>query len=75
VNFWEAHLGIGKMPEPGEIWTFDHEEGPWPKENAIFVKIRDVKDGWVRYEHGYRRDERMKIRAFRWCYNFVRRAE
>ncbi len=73
MTFLEAHLGIGKMPQPGELWTFDHgDEGPWPKEDALLVKILDVKEGWVRFSNGYCRDDRLKMRLFRWCYNFVR---
>ena len=76
MTFLKAQFGIGKKPLPGEVWAFDSEEGPWPKENKGLVRILDVKDGWVRYSwaSGFRTDERMKIRAFRWCYNFYQAA-
>jgi hypothetical protein len=75
MTFLEAHLGIGKMPLPGELWMFDDgDQGPWPLENQTPVKILDVKDGWVRYSWWgtFRTDQRKRMIAFRYRYKFYR---
>jgi hypothetical protein len=76
MTLLESLLGIGKMPQPGELWVFDDKApGPWPLENQTPVKILDVKDGWVRYSWWgpyVRTDQRKKMTAFRYCYKFYR---
>ena len=76
MTFLKAHLGIGKMPQIGELWTIDDPDaGPWPLENQIPVKIIDVKEGWVRFSWlgtHHQTDDRLRMRLFRWCYNFYR---
>lgn len=54
--------------EPGQRWQ--HNDGsPWPI-SRYFVKILDVKEGWVRYfVNEYAPDERMREADFRKLYN------
>lgn len=40
------------------------KKGPWPVTDAAHAVVTDVKDGWVRYDIGYIRDNRMTIPNF-----------
>ena len=56
-------------PQPGEKWYFkDNCQGPWPKEDVPHVTIVDVKEGWVRYDMRYFKDQRLKLWQFKWMY-------
>ena len=49
-------------PEPGEYWWFN-DDSPFPsKYNPVL--IREVKDGWVRYDMLTMKDERLKLESF-----------
>jgi len=58
------------IPRPGESWIFDHAEGPWPRKPGPVVIVRDVKDGWVRYniDRCAWTDQRTTLKTFRKLY-------
>jgi hypothetical protein len=59
-------------PKAGECWIFTHVDGPWPREDGYgLVKIRDVADGWVRYDLPHFPDQRMRIESFVRMYRWV----
>lgn len=47
---WLSNLfcSVTKGPEIGEIWVM-YPAGPWRKN--LYVKILDIKEGWVKYEY------------------------
>ena len=60
------------VPQPGESWIFDHADGsPWPRQPGPVVTVRDVRDGWVRYDMDGSRtwvDQRTTLKTFRELY-------
>lgn len=59
-----------QTPAKGESWYME-DESPWPPD-AQFVRILDVKDGWVRYWAGDKDpDNRMDMRWFLDCFKKV----
>lgn len=60
-----------KLPEVGEVWYL-RDGSPWVKMNCP-AKILDVRDGWVRYKLNdiIYQDERMQIKSFVSCYQYV----
>lgn len=54
------------IPRPGESWIFDNSDGsPWPREPGPIVTVRDVRDGWVRFDMGGEWDDnRTTLKTF-----------
>lgn len=56
-------------PKIGEEHWAIHNDSPWKKENTTYIKILDVKNGWVRYSiNRIFNDERMEMEIFLKCY-------
>lgn len=56
-----------QIPKAGEYWYIP-DKSPWPPKDR-FVKVLDVKDGWVRYYIGeFFPDERVTISTFLYIY-------
>jgi hypothetical protein len=55
-------------PAPGEAWVLALDaKGPWPYDAQPYkpVRVRDVRDGWVRYAIGSTYpDERATVESF-----------
>ncbi len=69
-----------RLPTAGETWgLIGHIEDPWPIKAPYKARIRDVKDGWVRYATAVGTwvespDERMKLDTFLKCYGPIEAA-
>ena len=71
-------FGMQRKPKAGETWILrdlakKREKDPFePKLNIGTVEIREVKDGWVRYDFpNFFKDERDSIRSFCFFYKFL----
>lgn len=64
----ESAGSASPIPRPGESWIFDHADGsPWPRAPGPVVTVRDVRDGWVRYDMDGSRafvDQRITLKTF-----------
>ena len=60
------------VPHPGESWILDCADGsPLPREPGPVVTVREVLDGWVRYDMDRSRilvDQRTTLKTFRKLY-------
>lgn len=59
------------IPLPGESWIFDYRDGsPWSRQPGPVVTVRDVRDGWVRYDIDRTAwtDQRTTLKTFRELY-------
>ena len=55
----------GHIPVAGEQWVFDvSDDYPFETGPGHIVTIRDVADGWVRYDYRWRKDQRLKLDSF-----------
>ena len=68
MNIFKYFYKKPNQPIKGQRWTLKNET-PWPVKDAHTVLIRDIKDGWVRYELGILfPDERLRMDMFLKCY-------
>jgi hypothetical protein len=65
-------MTVLQEPKPGEKWAMK-SDGPWPNEKPLIAIIRDVQDGWVRYDHeGGLQDRRERLDYFKFAYERVK---
>lgn len=60
-----------QTPKPGEHWVFVDKQGPWLSKDHLPVVITDMHEGWVRYDIGIFKDQRMKLDLFTRMYRPV----
>lgn len=57
-----------RIPSVGEVWIIPGYDDPWGGSLCVRSRIREVLDGWVRYDilpsGGIFMDQRMKLNQF-----------